>query len=1006
MKFHDPIVIKATEDYKIKRRQTLYGQNNQMGFFPIGRLNCWHGGVHLEGKHAICAIADGRVIAYRIPEDYIAEDDQDENVKYSNGFVLLLHDFKTPSGKKLTFYSLYHHLSPKSELDQSDKVPNFFAKTMATVKSDAKEEWIGLAARSADILDDKKGKKYYLIPLGHTFTLDPLNDSEVETTANSEQEASTSTPSSQHWSKQKGNERYQRIKFKSINGIDVSNVYTYINHPNYTKELGDGKYRVTLHTGNAVSKMSDVKVEEGKGAKGAHIFDKPNKKGEGKLLRIALPGEQFQVEKHNDEWFKLIELGDKEQYGKEQYVHKDFVDTKDSLDDTIELGSVVNVDIPIKAGEIIGFSGNYGIKNNDLYRAVHLEVFSEGKELDKFLGNTEDNDRNYYKTKAGSALFPHQPLRLIKGRIVRAFQRKDDFVQIGFEKLSSIVKWDLLHWKEEKNGVHQYEILEEDFEELNKAFDNGLEKSDILFLESRMEEVSPGEYKSITEEEEDNKDDTHVKYRKVSFVHPRSEEKFWVDKKYLTTMQDHNPFVFPNSLGTLGEVTQEVGPEEIYTKIPQRMLEPKEGYKPPFEELKNSMKIIRRLGSKTIKDKEWWKVKGNYEDPQGKTDIKTGWVKKEGLEEANPYDWYAHDWKIYEDAGDQFIYHFEEEDDASDFIKDIWAEVDLPDVVTQEDGTEKEYPSDKVLSRFELRIAMNQKRKVQKLSRMICKHPSEWDLKANNFPTLKKEIEALYQQGIEIEENSDRKKKMEEIRDKKLALTEEKVNNLCFWQDIQEGELPGQEEKGPDAPKRKFPTGNSTVYHFHPIAFVDHMRLIVNKVNIDLRGNNSKWQTQYDPRFGTKKKQDVSCWKACKVILSNYGVVGGDLKNNKALFQIATEKDNKLVVNPNIAQNAIKYINEQLELNKPILVGVDHTYKYKGGFNNDFTTDHFIVIVGRGYDKDKGDYYLFYEVGTKHKTNGTSDNNKLFVQEDFSLKGATVYKKSHIYTVTQIRENF
>ncbi|MTI31743.1 hypothetical protein [Xanthovirga aplysinae] len=100
----------------------------------------------------------------------------------------------------------------------------------------------------------------------------------------------------------------------------------------------------------------------------------------------------------------------------------------------------------------------------------------------------------------------------------------------------------------------------------------------------------------------------------------------------------------------------------------------------------------------------------------------------------------------------------------------------------------------------------------------------------------------MYQQGIIIEGDPDRKKEMEEIRDKKLALTEKKAENLCFWQDIQEGELPGQEETNAEAPKRKFPTGNSTVYHFHPIAFVEQMRLIVGGNDPNIIYMTRKWE--------------------------------------------------------------------------------------------------------------------------------------------------------------------
>lgn len=104
-----------------------------------------------------------------------------------------------------------------------------------------------------------------------------------------------------------------------------------------------------------------------------------------------------------------------------------------------------------------------------------------------------------------------------------------------------------------------------------------------------------------------------------------------------------------------------------------------------------------------------------------------------------------------------------------------------------------------------------------------------------------------------------------------------------------------------------------------------------------------------------------------------------------------------------MAKKSVAYLDTQLEKGNPILVGVDHTYKYKGGFNNDLTTDHFIVIIGRKSDNE-GDYYLFYEVGTSYKNKGINDNNKLYLQDDYSLKGSTVYN-SHFYTVKQVREN-
>ena len=71
------------------------------------------------------------------------------------------------------------------------------------------------------------------------------------------------------------------------------------------------------------------------------------------------------------------------------------------------------------------------------------------------------------------------------------------------------------------------------------------------------------------------------------------------------------------------------------------------------------------------------------------------------------------------------------------------------------------------------------------------------------------------------------------------------------------------------------------------------------------------------------------------------------------------------------------------------MIGVDHTYDKRlnetkddidGKRYNEYTTDHFVVIVGRKYD-NKGDlYYLFYEVGTSDENKGKNDNNKLYIK--------------------------
>lgn len=165
------------------------------------------------------------------------------------------------------------------------------------------------------------------------------------------------------------------------------------------------------------------------------------------------------------------------------------------------------------------------------------------------------------------------------------------------------------------------------------------------------------------------------------------------------------------------------------------------------------------------------------------------------------------------------------------------------------------------------------------------------------------------------------------------------------------------------------------------------------------------WQTQFNPKWGDKAKQNVACWKTCHDILITAGLGDGS-GSQDGKFQTALEnaKHTQLDINTDEAKKGVAYIDSELKAGRPILVGVDHALNYKGGTLNEGTTDHFIVIVGKGCDDGKI-CYRFYDVGTSHMDKGASEDNKLYLNAtDYSLKGTTAYNGS-TYTVTQVRKN-
>jgi RHS repeat-associated protein len=121
----------------------------------------------------------------------------------------------------------------------------------------------------------------------------------------------------------------------------------------------------------------------------------------------------------------------------------------------------------------------------------------------------------------------------------------------------------------------------------------------------------------------------------------------------------------------------------------------------------------------------------------------------------------------------------------------------------------------------------------------------------------------------------------------------------------------------------------------------------------------------------------------------------------------SSSKGNK--VSYKTLEAAYSKINESLKSGSPVIVGVDYTSIQKANKQTDNTTDHFIVIVGRGID-DKGMYYEFYDNATSQQSSGTNTTiNRLYIQKDGTLTGETTWGDSSgsdiNFKVTQVRPN-
>ena len=140
-------------------------------------------------------------------------------------------------------------------------------------------------------------------------------------------------------------------------------------------------------------------------------------------------------------------------------------------------------------------------------------------------------------------------------------------------------------------------------------------------------------------------------------------------------------------------------------------------------------------------------------------------------------------------------------------------------------------------------------------------------------------------------------------------------------------------------------------------------------------------------------------------MLNKYGVSGGNKTNviivATQLKEGSVDETELTLRNVNIFEG-INYMYNQLTYQKPIVVGVDRENE-QATYNSDFTTEHFILIVGYGCEDGKS-FFRYFDPGSKEVSNGTNKNNKLYIENKF-IKGNMPGENSKIYTIVQVRRN-
>ena len=880
---------------------------NQYGKYLISHFNTWHGGVHIEGiNKSIQAVLDGRIIAYRFMDNYLdlpktksatkeineEETEEEINYKYSNCFVLIQHDIeltkeeikedqtKESKNEIVTFYSLYNHLMPISEIqslqdeDESKKnnFPSFMGKEQLTVSVKENFEYKkkkreGLNARTLnsnskiDWRDDST--KAVVIPFGKTVKKDLDAEGALI---------------------KKGN--YAKVTFTDENGDFYNDIYINIGltktrkYPR-VKDLGDS-FEIIIKEDNEIWIDKSSVPEDKKNLEGARIRNIPETPKQNKdstIVDIIEHGKPVTIKEKKDNGWYVIE-------GFEGYSAKSNFEVKVSFDDeNITKGDIVKCDIPVKSGDHIGYTGLLTNEQNTGYAACQLDIFMEDGATDfisnKFGAGDTVKDLRFVTLPKDTELEQNIEIdvNLRKHLPVKVIETKDIYAKIKIEsEIKRIIPvagniytpnvgsadGKYKGYKEHPKG---YDYI--NFDSVNTHFDNLLDKE-----QSRLIWVSTP---------------TGGLTREVKFKPKEAGKTYWVKiadldktaevvqtKRTITrlkTVQD-----YPTTADfILNRWTDNVITEEITIPVIKNTVVKKNELTKLSKDITKAFVIApqkennksQKLGKEAIAElipstelkgtsveNEYLKVSCTY-IYDSKEFTQKGWIKN-NVEKFSAFNWDKFGFKIF-DGGNEYIYDIKGlrdfEENGSEFIEKL---LDNLDVI-----------KDGILDKDELNFACGIPEIQEEMAKMICSHKMEWSYTPDEIAG---EVTKIYDYLIS-KQPEDAQSELEQLKEDKLTVHKAQVENLMFWNKLKkktfapketeedkeykqkkqkitkkyspllndpktvegdskiamDAELDALDKKykkekyAPEPPK--FPT-KENVHHFHPIAFINQLKLM------------------------------------------------------------------------------------------------------------------------------------------------------------------------------------
>ena len=697
--------IQKLFDLNEKQKSTVAG-----GFFPVGKNNYWHGGIHLtpQSSDIITSIADGEIIAYRAQKQFIKGKANGKPIEYSNDFVLMQHIYKTIKGQDIKFYSLYMHLLPwdkyttQQKKDRTEAYPslNLF-NTQFKVKDNA-NHGMGFNLRS----EEDPGAILGVIANNSRFKIlekEFPND---------------------HWSKQT---KYVSKKYTYVESdLTGKKGFLCLRLSSWYKKLDETWYKLTLDSSNATDKHSSEPL-------GLNVYSATSSDN---FVSKILPAKS------------TLFLSDEKKY-------KDvsaYIQYKTSAGGLYESGwikgssylaedkkvtvpkkfnSVVFLDQPfyVSAGTPLGYPGKFIAPS-----AVHLEIFTPNIDFWNNPKKDEDKVSNYQIQKDASG-FKKKKDVLVTSKVISPISFFSLIDQLGDNvrkvrqnkrKLLWVKKSNLNYLGPINDGTkdwNKYSVATE----ITEVWEDPTGAS--INIKIPIKEIL------IKKAGEGEKDVNGISYRQVYVIHgPQDAKEYFIEKSKLNyewLQGVHKEYVVWDK--------DNDHPNLLYDSNPENK---KYDFSESFSNKANGLHNFFISEAETVEEslqggikKKWL---GISSIPGFKDNI--AWIAEEDLlkhdkiKQYTLYDWSKH------------YIQLEENGSSTQAIDDGFCDIDafIEEIESLLTPQEAKLYKDNVLTNKEITEAVKHDILGLKLRGYVAKHPSEWaPLSSNEEKSFKDKLVTL-----------------------------------------------------------------------------------------------------------------------------------------------------------------------------------------------------------------------------------------------------------------------